>query len=308
MGKPAVDWDGVMPAIITPFDQQGRIDEDAFCRFVDINVDWGITGIVVTGCSGESWAMTNDERKRVYKLAVDAARGRIRVLASTSAVRVEDVIELSAYAGDIGCEGTMIMPPFFPRLHSPEDIVFHFRKISDAVDLPIMLYNVPGYNVNEMLPETINRIADIKNVVAIKESTTDWGKFYRGLQLAGDRVLYFTGQLSLFGYAAIEHGATGAVTGATNVWGAESVEFLNACVARDRDRAIPLQKKAVDLWELYLSNHRNLYPAIKAGMNMLGLPGGYPRPPLRPLGEPDLSELREGMIRLGFNVLAAAAE
>ena len=106
MGKPAVDWDGVMPAIITPFDRQGRIDEDAFCRFVDINVDWGVTGIVVTGCSGESWAMTNDERKRVYKLAVDAARGRIRVLASTSAVRVEDVIELSAYASDIGCEGS----------------------------------------------------------------------------------------------------------------------------------------------------------------------------------------------------------
>ncbi|MGE4562695.1 MAG: dihydrodipicolinate synthase family protein, partial [Rhodospirillales bacterium] len=128
------------------------------------------------------------------------------------------------------------------------------------------------------------------------------------LQLAGDRILYFTGQLSLYGFAAVEHGVVGTVTGATNIWGGESVEFYNACVDGDKEKALRLQKKAVDLWDLAMANHRNLYPAIKAGMNLQGLPGGYPRPPLRPLDEPDITELRDGMNILGFELLPLAAE
>ena len=308
MGKPFVDWHGVMPAIITPFDRKGRIEEDAFRRHIDINIGYGVTGVVVTGCSGESWAMTNEERKRLFKIAVEHAKGRIKVIASPSAVRVEDVIDMSRYAKEVGCDGTMIMPPFFPRLHSAEDIVWHFQSISDAVDFPIMLYNVPGYNVNEMTPDILDRVADIKNVVAIKESTTDWAKFYNGFQRTRDRILYFTGQLSLYGFAAIELGVVGTVTGSTNCWGAESVEFFNAAAKGEQEKALRLQKKGVDLWALAMNNHRNLYPAIKTCMNLQGLPGGYPRPPLRPLGEPDVSELREGLKRLGFKVIAQAAE
>ena len=308
MDKSSVDWHGVMPAIVTPFDRDGKIDEEAFCRHIEINIGYGVTGVVVTGCSGEPWAQTLEERKRLFKLAVETAKGRIKVLAGTGDIRSVDVIEMSRYAKQVGCDGAMIVAPYFPRLHAPEDIIDHYQAVSDAVDLPIMLYNVPGYNVNEMDPELISRLADIEHVVAIKESTTDWAKFYKGLQLAGDRIRYFTGQLSLYGLSAVEHGVVGTVTGATNIWGGESVEFYNACVAGDKATALRLQKKAVDLWDLAMANHRNLYPAIKAGMNLQGLPGGYPRPPLRPLGEPDLSELRDGMVELGFEMLPLAAE
>lgn len=308
MDKSSVDWHGVMPAIVTPFDRDGKLDEEAFCRHIEINIGYGVTGIVVTGCSGEPWAQTLEERKHLFKVAVETAKGRIKVLAGTGDIRAEDVIDMNRYAKEVGCDGAMIVAPYFPRLHAPEDIIVHYQAVSDAVELPIMLYNVPGYNVNEMVPELISRLADIENVVAIKESTTDWAKFYKGLELVGDRILYFTGQLSLYGLAAVEHGVVGTVTGATNIWGGESVEFYNACVNGDKKTALRLQKKAVDLWELAMANHRNLYPAIKAGMNLQGLPGGYPRAPLRALGEPDLTELRDGMNILGFEVLPIAAE
>ena len=310
MDKNSVDWHGVMPAIITPFDAQGNIDEAAFRRHIELNIGYGVTGVVVTGCSGEPWSQTLDERKRLFKLAVETAKGRIKVIAGTGAVNTREVIDMGLYATEAGCDGTMIVAPYFPKLHSPDDLIVHYRMISDAVDLPIMLYNVPGYNVNVLSPELISRLADIENVVAIKESTPDYNTYYKTLSLAADRILVFTGQLSMYGLAAIETGAVGAVTGATNIWGAESVEFYDACKNRDIDRALVLQKKAVELWDVAMANGRNLYPAIKAGMNLQGLPGGYPRMPLRPLGEKDIDELRRGMERLGFDVrhTAAAAE
>ncbi len=308
MDKSTVDWHGVMSAIVTPFDRQGNIDEAAFRRHIDINVDYGVTGVVVTGCAGEAWALSIDERKRLFTLAMDAAQGRIKVIAATGAIRAQDVIEMNRHAKDAGCDGAMVLAPFFPKLHSPDDLVAHFQMISDAVELPIMLYNVPGYNVNEMTPEIISRLADIDAVVAIKESSSNWEKFFRGYHLVSDRIHYLTGQLSLYGLAAVEHGVRGAVTGATNCWGAESVEFFNACLDGDKEKALRLQKKAVDLWDLAMANHRNLYPAIKAMMNLQGLPGGHVRPPLRSLGEPDLTELRDGMIGIGFTLAAQAAE
>jgi 4-hydroxy-tetrahydrodipicolinate synthase len=308
MDKSTVDWHGVMPAIVTPFDRQGNIDEAAFRRHIDINVGYGVTGVVVTGCAGEAWALSIDERKRLFTLAMDAAQGRIKVIAATGSIRADEVIDMNRHAKDAGCDGAMVLAPFFPKLHSPDDLVAHYQMISDAVDLPIMLYNVPGYNVNEMTPDIISRLADINAVVAIKESTTDWEKFYRGFELVSDRIHYLTGQLSLYGLAAVEHGVLGTVTGATNCWGGESVEFFNACLEGDKEKALRLQKKAVDLWDLAMANHRNLYPAIKAMMNLQGLPGGHARPPLRTLGEPDLTELRDGLISLGFTVAAQAAE
>ena len=307
MDRNDIDWTGVMPAIVTPFDAQGRLDEAGFCRGVELCIDYGCTGVVTPGCAGESWALSRDERKRLFELAVDTASGRIKVLAGTSAITQGEVIDYATYAKEIGCDGQMVISPFFPRLHSHEDFLSHYRAISDAVKLPIMMYNVPAYNLNELTPELTAKLADVDMVVAIKESTPDWGKFHKTLTMAGDRIKVFTGQLSLFGIGAIMHGSDGVVTGATSIWGAESVEFYNTCVAGDGEKAVRLQNKAIELWDLCLANNRNLYPAIKAGMNLQGLPGGYPRPPLRPLNGDEIEELRVGMQRLGFDVSAAAA-
>ena len=304
--KRKVDWHGVMTAVVTPFDAKGRIDEAAYKRNVDLCIGYGCTGIVPSGCGGESWALTTDEKKRVFKLSMDAAKGRVPVIAGTGGTSTAESIELGEYAKSIGCDGAMILAPYFPKL-ADDDLYGHYKMISDAVDMPIMVYNVPGYNPNELKPELISRLADLENVVAIKEATTEFAKFHWTLRLAGDRIKVMTGQLSVYGVAAVSHGAVGAVTTVPQVWGAESIEYYNLCVKGDTERAIQLERKAVDLWHLYHDKGRTLYCSIKAGMNLQGLPGGYPRPPLRPILEPDLTEIRIGMEQMGFKIVSRAA-
>jgi 4-hydroxy-tetrahydrodipicolinate synthase len=307
MARGDIDWQGVMPAIVTPFTRDGALDEAAFCRNIELNIGYGVTGIVVTGCTGEPWALSREERLRVFKLAVDTARGRIKVLAGTGAITANEVIDLARHAQAVGCDGQMVIAPFFPKLHSPDDIVAHYEQVANAVDLPIMLYNVPAYSANIITPELALRLSEIDGVVAIKDSTPDFTSFYRMLRTVGDRLRVFTGQFNMFGLAAIEYGAVGTCSGAPNLWGRESVEFFAACRDDDRPRALALQRKAVELWELASGSRRNLYAAVKAGMNLQGLPGGYPRMPLRALGPRDLEELRAGLARLGFSVPAAVA-
>ena len=306
MDKNSIDWIGPIPALITPFDADGNIDEAAFRRNVELCIGYGVTALLANGCTGEFWAQTTEERKRVVEICVDAAAGRLPVVAGTGAIRTPEVIELSEHAKGAGCAGVMILPPFFVK-PSTSDIVAHYQAVSDAVDTPIMLYNIPANAVNALVPELVDRLADIDNVVAIKESSGDFNNFYKTMQVAGDRLHVILGPTTLYGAAAFALGAPGYVDTSPNFWGAEAVEFFYAAKNGDMDRALELQRKALGIRELVIGNGRNMYCSTKAIMNMLGLPGGYPRLPLRPLGEPHLTELRKGIESLGFAKPEAAA-
>lgn len=300
MNRDSIDWYGPIPAIVTPFDAEGRIDEAAFRRNIDLCVGYGVTGLLVGGCTGEFWAQTTAERKRTTELCVDAARGRVPVIAGTGAITTGEVIDLTRHAKEAGCAGAMILPPFFVR-PSPADIVAHYQAISDAVPLPIMLYNIPMCAVNDLTPELVSKLADIENVVAIKESSGNFTQFHKTLLLAGDRIRVFAGMSPFIGAAALMLGADGYIDTQANYWGPEAVEFYHAAHAGDLKRSRELQTKARALHELMLGNGRNLYCSIKAAMNVLGLPGGYPRLPLRPLNDDHMRELRDGLAKLGLS-------
>ncbi|MDP7666537.1 MAG: dihydrodipicolinate synthase family protein, partial [Rhodospirillales bacterium] len=160
MDKNSIDWIGPIPALITPFDADGNIDEAAFRRNVELCIGYGVTALLANGCTGEFWAQTNEERKRVVEICVDAAGGRLPVVAGTGAIRTPEVIELSEHAKGAGCAGVMILPPFFVK-PSTSDIVAHYQAVSDAVDIPIMLYNIPANAVNALVPELVDQLADI---------------------------------------------------------------------------------------------------------------------------------------------------
>ena len=306
MDKTSVDWNGPMPAVVTPFDAGGRIDEAAFRANLELSIDAGMTGLVVSGCTGEFWAMTADERKRIMEIGVETARGRVPVIGGTTAVTTSEAIQLTRMAKDIGCVGAMLLPPYFVR-PSKDDIVAHFQAVSEAVDLPLMLYNLPSGAV-DLTADVVDRLADIDTVVAIKDSTLDFNSFYKTLTVAGDRIRVFMGRVNHFGLAAVELGVVGFVSSSPNYWGREFVEFYQACKARDRDRSRALQEKARALDDLMGAGGRNPYAAVKAAMIILDLPGGYPRLPLRPLGEPHLGELRLGLASLGLMTAKAASE
>ncbi|MDP6603063.1 MAG: dihydrodipicolinate synthase family protein, partial [Rhodospirillales bacterium] len=243
---------------------------------------------------------------RLYGICVDEVKGRVPVVAGTGAIRTEDVIALSQSAKDAGCDGVMILPPFFVK-PTTDDIIAHYQAVSDAVSIPIMLYNLPQHAVNELTPALVARLCAVPNVVAIKDSTDDFAAFYRMLTLAGESIRVFTGQQTKYGLAAVELGAVGTVASMPNYWGRAFAEFFDACRTADLMRARAFQAEATALTELITGDGRNLYCGTKAAMNILGLPGGDPRLPLRPLGEPHLAALRAGLERHGLLATTTAA-
>ena len=305
MDKNSVDWHGPWVALVTPFDAEGRIDEAAYRRNVELCIGYGCTGLLANGCTGEFWAQSMDERKAVMRLCVDAAGGRATVIGGAGAITPSEVIELVEAATKAGCDGAMVLPSYFVH-PCPDDIIAFYETISDATDLPILLYNIPSA-ANRLTPEMVDRLADVKNVVAIKESSRDFNNFYETLALAGDRIRVLIGPGGLFGVAALTVGAVGYVEGIQNYWGKEGNDIYYATMEGDMERALKLQKKGLFLRQLIDGNGRNIYCAFKAAMNIRGLPGGYPRPPLRPLGEPHLSELRQGFRDFGLSVAERAA-
>jgi 4-hydroxy-tetrahydrodipicolinate synthase len=306
MDRNSVDWRGVIPALVTPFRRDGAIDVAAFRRNIELLLGAGCRGVLVGGCTGEFWALSLDERVACMRLAVETVGKNGFVLAGTGAIVTADAIALTQKAEEIGAAGALVLPPYFVQ-PSADDIVAHFRAVSDASRIPLVLYNIPQVAANALTPALVDRLADVPNVVAIKESSGDWHNFHRTLLVAEGRLRVFCGPSSVFGVPATLAGAVGHIDCFPNVWARPMVEMWQAAEARDTARANPLQAKGRALTDLFVAGGRNLYCSTKAAMNMLGLPGLYPRLPLRPLDAAQEADLRAGMARLGFPVEHAAA-
>jgi 4-hydroxy-tetrahydrodipicolinate synthase len=306
MNKTNVNWYGPWVALVTPFDAEGKIDEDAYQRNADLCIQYGCTGLVANGCMGEFWSLSFDERQRIIELCIEAAAGRATVIGNASAITTGEVVDLARGAKRAGCDGIMVLPPYFVK-PPIDDVVAHYEAVSNAVEIPIMLYNIPSAASVPLTPDVVDRLANVENVVAIKESSRDFVNFYQTYVAAGDRIHVFIGPGGLFGVAALTVGAAGYVEGNQNYWPYDSAEIYHATKRNDLERALELQKKGLAVRQLVEANGRYMYSAAKAAMNVLGLPGGYPRLPLRPLGEPHLSELRAGFERLGITGASAQA-
>ena len=299
MNRNSVDWQGPMPAVITPFDDRGRIHEAAMRANVDRLFEAGASGILVGGCTGEFWALSFDERCELFRLGAEAAAGRGTVLAGTGAVTPAETIELARRAADAGCDGSLVLPPYFIRL-SDDEVFEHFVEVDAASPLPIVLYNIPGNAINAITPELAARLAALDNVVAIKGSSGDWNNFYGTLLKVRDEIRVFCGPSSIFGVPALAAGADGFIDCFPNVWLPGGLDLYHAAAAGRQDQANELQQQGRMLTDLFTSEGRSLYPATKAAMTALGFEAGDPRPPLQPLSGDALDGLLAGLSRLGL--------
>lgn len=287
-----------MPAITTPFRADRSIDEAAFAANIDRLFNLGATGMVAVGCTGEFWSMTTAERLHVARLTVQANAGRGPAIIGTGAIRAEEVIEQIHGAAAAGCDGVLVMPPYFAHLTRAE-IVGHFELINDASPLPILLYNIPGNAGNALTPEIVAELAELDNVVGVKESSGDWTNFHTTLNLVKDRIRVFCGPSSVYGVAAVLAGADGLIDCFPNVWAPGCLDLWHTTRAGRIAEAWALQETGIALTNLFTSEGRTLYPATKAAMNIMSLPGGgYPRPPLRPLDGAALAGLQAGLDRI----------
>src|SRR4030042_5014157 len=158
MKKKQVNWKGCFTAVITPFKENGDLDRDAFSGNIDLLSRAGLDGVVIGGCTGESWLLSQDEKKEIFRLAADAAKGRIPVIGGTSGITAAEAVLLSHYVQEIGMDGVMVLPPPMLHLSDREHFAF-FKAVSDSIDLPILVYNNPYRQGVALVPEFLLKIA-----------------------------------------------------------------------------------------------------------------------------------------------------
>ncbi len=300
MDRNSVNWSGPMPAVTTAFHDDGRIDEAAFAANLEGLIAAGATGFVVGGCTGEFWALSHEERKRLFDVAYEAIAGRVTLIAGTGAVSVEETVALTRHAEAAGCDGALILPPYFVKL-SDDEIEAHFADVTAQIGLPVVLYNIPANAVNAITPALAARLADLERVVAIKESSGDWNSYYGTHLAVHERLRVYCGPSSVFGVPAVQLGADGTIDCFPNVWQRGGLDLYFAAKAGETEKAAELQAMGRRLTDLFTSEGRTLYPATKAAMDMMGLPGGgTPRRPLRKLTGAPLKGLEAGLKTLGL--------
>ena len=296
-GNSSVDWHGSFAVIVTPFTRDGDIDEEGYRGVIDLVIDAGCHGVISAGSTGEFFLMTHDERMRVFSIAVDQAAGRIPVLAGTSATRTDDVVGLTRYAAEVGCDGAMVLPPIYIGVDERETVEF-FSRVAGESGLPIMLYNSPFAVMTELPARLVERLARIDNVVAIKDSSLDMNQVSDLVRLCGDDFRVFIGAEDLM-LASVAMGAVGAVAMLPQVVGTMAVELYEAAAEADLPRAQELHEKIARAYDLFKVGSG--YIAIKESMNMLGKPGGYSRPPMLPFTDEQRSQLREILEDVGLS-------
>ena len=286
-----------MPAITTPFGKKGGVDHAAMEANIVRLLKAGATGVIAAGCTGEFWSLTEAERSAIYRTAARATGDTGTAIVGAAAITPGAVIEAMHDAKEAGCDGVLVLPPYFAHLTEPE-IIAHYEAVAAKAPLPVVLYNIPGNAGNALTPGIVDRLADLDPVVAVKESSGDWLNFHQTLRVARDRILVFCGPSSTIGVPAIQAGCDGLIDCFPNVW--DGCLDLWTLTQEDRlDEAWEAQHRAQELTRLFVGGGRTLYPSTKAAMDYLGFPGGgAPRAPLQPVTGAALKELYRGLDRI----------
>lgn len=282
--KPA--FRGTFSVMVTAYDDAGAFDPVRMARYTDWQVTEGIHGLIPLGSTGEFLSLTTREREDVARCVVDTAAGRVPVLLGAGAERTEDVIENCRMAEAVGADGVMIIPPFYST--PTEDELFrHYARISEATDLPIMIYNNPATANVDLTPPIVARLATLKGVDYIKESTMDVTRVRDIIDLCGDRMCVFGG---IMGFESFVNGAQGWVAVGSNILPRECAQlFTLTADAKDYDAARALYARILPVIRL-VGGHRYV-AATKKALELMGLPTGDPRAPRLPLPEADMPEL-----------------
>jgi 4-hydroxy-tetrahydrodipicolinate synthase len=281
MGK---EWKGVFIAVVTPFKGNGDLDREAFCKNLDILIDEGCHGLIICGCTGESWALSDDEVNELFNLTVEHVKGRVVVIGGTGQITPAHTIKLTNYAKQAGMDGVMILPPARRVITTQREIIQFYQDISDAVDMPILLYNIFKRQGVDLTPDIVSRLADIKNVAAIKESSDDYMRVLEDIRLAGDRIRVFTGHSAVRGVPSILMGAVGWVASTDpQIMGKEAIDMFNYLEKGEIEKAREIQYRCIALDEGLRAGNAGSFPAfLKYAMNLRKRPGGFPRRPLLP--------------------------
>jgi 4-hydroxy-tetrahydrodipicolinate synthase len=237
---------GSFTALVTPFRQDGSLDEKAFADLVEWQIGEGTQGLVPVGTTGESPTLSHAEHRRVVEICVETAKGRVPVIAGAGSNNTNEAIELAEYAEKVGADAVLVVTPYYNKPNQ-RGLYAHFAAVAKATKLPIIIYNIPPRSVIDMTPETMGRLAhDFKNIVGVKDATAKVDRVSEQRITCGADFIQLSGEdASALGFNA--HGGSGCISVTSNVAPRLCAEFQEASLTGDRDRAIELQDRLMPL-------------------------------------------------------------
>lgn len=284
---------GILCALVTPFGDDGRLSEDVLRELTERMISDGIHGLVPCGSTGEFFALTDEERRRVNEIVVAQAGGRVPVVPQIGAMTTAAAIEHAMHAESIGADAILVVQPWYNRLS--ETATFgYYRDVAAAVSLPVVAYNFPGGTGVNLTPAFLSRMArEIENFRYVKDTSSDLAQVSELVYGHGDEIGTFIGDDRLI-FPGLALGCIGSIWGASNLMPKQTASLFELCAAGDFESANTLWDQLYPVQE-FLWSGEGYVTSVKAGTEMYGVPVGDPRLPFPPLSGDGRARLRELM-------------
>jgi 4-hydroxy-tetrahydrodipicolinate synthase len=288
---------GSLVALITPMRQDGTIDEKAFAALVDWQIKEGTHGLVPVGTTGESPTLSHDEHKRVVEICIDVAKGRgVPVIAGAGSNSTEEAIDLTRHAKEAGADAALIVTPYYNK-PTQEGMYLHFKAIADAVDLPIIIYNIPPRSVVDMKVETMARLAKHRNIVGVKDATADLARPLHQRRQCGADFCQLSGE-DATALAFNAAGGVGCISVTANVAPRLCSDMQTAWMEGRTAQAMEIQNRLLPLHDALFTETS---PApVKFAASLLGKATQHCRLPLAPLMDGTRAKVRAAMTEVGL--------
>ncbi len=281
---------GTMTALVTPF-RNGHIDEDAFCAHLDRQIDAGVDAVIPAGTTGEAATLSFAEHKHLIEITVNHVNGRIPVIAGTGSNNTAESIELTRSAKELGADAALLISPYYNK-PTQEGIYQHYRAVAEAVHLPQIIYNVPGRTNSNLEPETVARLADIVNIIGIKDATADLAQLTRTLMACGDKLDFYSGDdATVLPFMAL--GGHGVISVVSNIAPKTMRQLTEAMRSGNIDIARKAHFALQDLSDAMFVQSNPI--PVKAACALLGWMENELRLPLTPLSGGVLDDLKAVM-------------
>jgi 4-hydroxy-tetrahydrodipicolinate synthase len=286
---------GSMVALITPF-KDGKVDRESLEALVEFHIQSGTHGIVPCGTTGESATLSHQEHDQVIKAVLKAVNNRLPVIAGTGSNSTDEAVRLTREAEKSGADGALMISPYYNR-PTQEGIYQHYKKVASEVGIPIIVYNIPGRTGSKIEPETLARLAEIKNIAGVKEATGSVDQAIDVIRLCGDNLAVYSGEDTLT-FSLMGLGGKGVISTVANVAPKEMVQLTEACLNREWERGRSLQLKLTPLIRsLFIET--NPIP-VKTAASLMGKCTGELRLPLTPMAEGNFKKLQHAMVEFGL--------
>ena len=286
---------GAITALVTPF-KDGKIDEEAYRNLIEWQIEQGINGLVPVGTTGESATLSHEEHRQVVKICVETVKGRIPVIAGAGSNSTAEALGLVEFAKEVGADAALLVTPYYNK-PTQEGLYQHYKFLAEKTGFPLVLYNVPGRTSVNLLPQTVARLAEIKNIVAIKEASGSLKQISEIIKLCGDKITVLSGD-DFTAFPTMAVGGMGVISVVSNIAPKDVAAMCKALFEGDIKKAQELHYKLFPLAQaMFLET--NPIP-VKTALGLMGKITPELRLPLCQMSEANLNKLKEILQNYGL--------